>query len=297
MRPNCLQAPYNANTGLALVYIMDAQERLSVTLRRLQASSDKELLPTGGGYPGTLTPNRLLEREAGKKRGTLPPPRFLLFNPHCACRHRWRGCSIWGRGYRKGAASVYNVKGPLKGCAMAKPGSKYYPLFEFLQAADRERVLLTFSEVERILGTSLPASARMDRAFWSNRGSGALQAEAWMKSGYLVQEVDLVQGRVVFRRAILRYTIRRDGEDIYWDGSMVRALRARLGMNQADLARLLGVRQQTVSEWETGAYLPTRARSKHLTMVAERAGFSFGGGVQEISLTAEEGLDNDHDTV
>ena len=36
------------------------------------------------------------------------------------------------------------------------------------------------------------------------------------------------------------------------------------------------MRQQTVSEWETGVYAPTRATSKFLTLVAERAGFNFG---------------------
>jgi len=31
-----------------------------------------------------------------------------------------------------------------------------------------------------------------------------------------------------------------------------------------------------VSEWETSAYVPSRAMSKYLTMVAERAGFKYG---------------------
>lgn len=94
-----------------------------------------------------------------------------------------------------------------------------------------------------------------------------------------------------------RYTVQREGEEIYWDGDMVRALRVKLGVNQAGLAHILGVRQQTVSEWETGAYTPTRARSKHLTMVAEKAGFSFARGVQELPLTPEKGLDNSNETV
>lgn len=180
---------------------------------------------------------------------------------------------------------------------MVKQGSKYFPLFEYLRASDQERVPLSFSELERILSTPLPASARSNRAFWSNRSRGALQAEAWMKSGYHVHEVDLLEEKVIFTRAILRYTVQREGEDIYWDGDMIRALRVKLGVNQAGLAHILGVRQQTVSEWETGAYTPTRARSKHLTMVAEKAGFSFDQGVQEIKLSSEERLDKNNDTV
>ncbi len=41
--------------------------------------------------------------------------------------------------------------------------------------------------------------------------------------------------------------------------SWIRALRRRSGMSQADFARHLGVRQQTISEWETGRYAPRGA--------------------------------------
>jgi DNA-binding transcriptional regulator YiaG len=51
----------------------------------------------------------------------------------------------------------------------------------------------------------------------------------------------------------------------------VAALRARLGMTQAELAAALGVRQQTVSEWETGRYAPRGASARMLGVVAEEA--------------------------
>ena len=47
------------------------------------------------------------------------------------------------------------------------------------------------------------------------------------------------------------------------------ALRRRLGLSQADFAARLGVRQQTVSEWETGRYIPRGASLTVLRMVAE----------------------------
>jgi DNA-binding transcriptional regulator YiaG len=56
----------------------------------------------------------------------------------------------------------------------------------------------------------------------------------------------------------------------------VRELRGRLGLTQDALAAELGVRQQTVSEWETGQYRPRGASAKMLSMVAERAGFAYG---------------------
>ena len=55
-----------------------------------------------------------------------------------------------------------------------------------------------------------------------------------------------------------------------WDAESVRDLRRRLGMTQSDLAEELGVRQQTVSEWETGVYRPRGASARMLRHVAER---------------------------
>jgi DNA-binding transcriptional regulator YiaG len=60
-----------------------------------------------------------------------------------------------------------------------------------------------------------------------------------------------------------------------WDARSVRGLRRHLALTQAELAAELGVRQQTVSEWETGQYTPRGASEKLLTIVAERGGFSY----------------------
>ncbi len=154
-----------------------------------------------------------------------------------------------------------------------KPGSKYHALFQHLRQQRQEELSLTFADIERLIGCPLPPGARRGRAFWNNRRRGGLQAKAWMAAGYLVRRVDLEAGRVTFARARLAYTVRRRQGDVVWDAELIRALRAHLGVNQAGLAEILGVRQQTISEWETGAYAPPRSRAKHLTMVAERAAF------------------------
>ena len=60
-----------------------------------------------------------------------------------------------------------------------------------------------------------------------------------------------------------------------WDADAVRALRAHLGATQGELAGELGVRQQTVSEWETGSYRPRGASVRLLSMVAEQAEFAY----------------------
>lgn len=54
-----------------------------------------------------------------------------------------------------------------------------------------------------------------------------------------------------------------------WTPERIAALRAGLGLTQAGMAGELGVRQQTVSEWETGRYLPRGASARMLQHLAE----------------------------
>lgn len=75
----------------------------------------------------------------------------------------------------------------------------YQPLFDHLQTVDAVRLELSFGEVERVLGRTLPASARKHRAWWSNERSGShSHARAWMDAGWHVASVDLNAGRVEF---------------------------------------------------------------------------------------------------
>ncbi len=55
-----------------------------------------------------------------------------------------------------------------------------------------------------------------------------------------------------------------------WEAEAVAGLRYDLGLSQQELARILGVRQQTVSEWETGLHSPRGASRRMLSIVAER---------------------------
>jgi DNA-binding XRE family transcriptional regulator len=59
-----------------------------------------------------------------------------------------------------------------------------------------------------------------------------------------------------------------------WNASTIKALRTHLGRSQSALAEDLGVRQQTVSEWETGVYKPRGASSTLLTLLARNCGFT-----------------------
>lgn len=61
-----------------------------------------------------------------------------------------------------------------------------------------------------------------------------------------------------------------------WDRRRIRALRSHLGLTQTQMADRLGVRQQTVSEWETGQYEPRGTSITLLGLVAESCDFEYG---------------------
>ena len=63
--------------------------------------------------------------------------------------------------------------------------------------------------------------------------------------------------------------------DYHWNSETIRGLRKFLRLSQSAFSKQLGIRQQTVSEWETGVYEPRGASSTLLNMVASGAGFGF----------------------
>ena len=76
--------------------------------------------------------------------------------------------------------------------------SKYKPLERHLKACGKTRLSLTFSQVERILGEPLPASARRHAAWWSNNEGSHVQALAWREPGYRTEQVDIVREKLIF---------------------------------------------------------------------------------------------------
>ena len=60
-----------------------------------------------------------------------------------------------------------------------------------------------------------------------------------------------------------------------WDSYSIRELRRHLAMTQQEMSDELGVRQQTISDWECGYHQPRGGMSRLLTIVAERAGYEY----------------------
>ena len=60
-------------------------------------------------------------------------------------------------------------------------------------------VKLSFARIDGLIGSNLPMSAYRNEKWWSNSASSA-HARAWLDAGWEVQEVNLKEGFVVFKK-------------------------------------------------------------------------------------------------
>ncbi|MBX3677423.1 MAG: hypothetical protein KF853_10405 [Rhodocyclaceae bacterium] len=83
--------------------------------------------------------------------------------------------------------------------------NKYTPLALALsaQGAKRDSITLSFSEIESILGFSLPRSAHDHRPWWANQKNhdNRPQTSGWMDAGFQVESIDIRNKWVRFVRA------------------------------------------------------------------------------------------------
>ena len=78
-------------------------------------------------------------------------------------------------------------------------GEKYVALTNYLKHADKDRIMLKFNEIERIIGFDLPASARRYGAFWCNPESHTLPF-CFLSAGYQKAEADIVAEYIVLEK-------------------------------------------------------------------------------------------------
>ncbi len=81
-------------------------------------------------------------------------------------------------------------------------GERYQRLQDWLQA-QRGRVRqirVSVDDIERLLGDSLPSTARQHRSWWDNDPNSGAQCLAWMRAGWQVEDVDLAAGEVLFKQ-------------------------------------------------------------------------------------------------
>lgn len=78
---------------------------------------------------------------------------------------------------------------------------KYRALTEFLNEVDRDKVVLTFEEINNLIDGQLPESAFKHRPWWANRKEGkGSQNLAWQSVGWETRDVNMELDEVTFVR-------------------------------------------------------------------------------------------------
>lgn len=78
---------------------------------------------------------------------------------------------------------------------------KYDPLHRHLTASSEARLRMTFADIERVLGNTLPASARKHPAWWANeRATTHSHNRSWLDAGYETARLDLYGQTIEFVR-------------------------------------------------------------------------------------------------
>jgi len=86
--------------------------------------------------------------------------------------------------------------------------SKYDPLCKLLKRQVANTIILSFQEIEKIIGVKLPPSSNQ-RQWWENstdlKKSGHTQVKSWVTAGFHVDSVDFDSDKiensvVTFRR-------------------------------------------------------------------------------------------------
>ena len=80
-----------------------------------------------------------------------------------------------------------------------EPGEEEYEaLREWLVQHERRPFIVAFEDIERVIGTPLPAACRRDAAQWQSYDDSGI-ARAIMDAGWRVRDLQLVAGTVGFR--------------------------------------------------------------------------------------------------
>lgn len=122
--------------------------------------------------------------------------------------------------------------------------TRYFPLLRHLYSIpmDRDRIRLSFAEVENIIGGKLPPSARAHRAWWSDNRVHT-HAGHWLDAGWRVGRVSMTDEHVTFMRNKERERLYTDFfnellKEIRQQGDWPNPLPSPTGQSWISLARL-----------------------------------------------------------
>lgn len=76
---------------------------------------------------------------------------------------------------------------------------EYLPLYQYLEHRYASLVVLTFEQIESLLGYALPEAAFTDVAWWTSESAADPQSGAWRSTGRQATP-NLLAGNVAFER-------------------------------------------------------------------------------------------------
>lgn len=88
--------------------------------------------------------------------------------------------------------------------------SKYDPLGHFLARNRHSEIPMTFEEIEKVLGFSLPERSKHQRPWWSNNPNNNVMTKVWLDAGFQTERVDVAGRRLVFKRVVQTPVARPD---------------------------------------------------------------------------------------
>lgn len=91
--------------------------------------------------------------------------------------------------------------------------SKYAPLADYLKKQQRDRVPMTFAEIEKVTGVKLPPSATRHRPWWSNNPNNSVMTKIWLDAGFESEQVDMAGRKLVFKRVRGTKSSKQSGEE------------------------------------------------------------------------------------
>ncbi|MEO8812036.1 MAG: hypothetical protein ABI376_03875 [Caulobacteraceae bacterium] len=78
--------------------------------------------------------------------------------------------------------------------------SKYDPLGDYLRGQPTAEAPMSFSDIEKVIGASLPPKAVNHPAWWSNNTSNNTMTRVWLEAGFRSERVNVGARKLVFRR-------------------------------------------------------------------------------------------------
>jgi hypothetical protein len=104
---------------------------------------------------------------------------------------------------------------------------KYTPLETYLAKQPESEVAMSFDDIERVIGSKLPPSARQYRAWWSNNERSSSITRSWARAGFASERVDMDRRTLIFQRVANRYPAGGPGAGRVADPAPAYAVRGR----------------------------------------------------------------------